>query len=52
MDKKWYMITTISGKEDKVIESLKNRVVSENMQDDFDEFKVMPHSSLNTPRVS
>ncbi|XP_023226497.1 uncharacterized protein LOC111627160 [Centruroides sculpturatus] len=49
MDKKWYMITTISGKEDKVIESLKNRVVSENMQDDFDEFKVMRVPHL-TPR--
>lgn len=42
--KKWYMITTISGKEEKVIESLKNRVDSENMIDDFDledGFKVM-----------
>lgn len=46
--KKWYMITTISGKEEKVIESLKNRVESENMVTDFDledGFKVMmvPH---------
>lgn len=36
MEKKWYMITTISGKENTVIESLKHRVISENMSDDFD----------------
>lgn len=30
------MITTISGKEEKVIESLRNRVVSEGMEDLFD----------------
>lgn len=35
-NKKWYMITTISGKEEKVIESLKNRVVSEGMENDFE----------------
>ena len=50
MDKKWYMITTISGKEEKVIESLKNRVVSEQIENDFDTengFKAMmvPHLS-------
>ena len=45
MDKQWYMITTISGKEEKVIESLKNRVVSEKLEDLFEDFKVMlvPH---------
>lgn len=47
-DLQWYMITTISGKEEKVIESLKNRVVSENVSENFDVengFKVMlvPH---------
>lgn len=50
MDKKrWYMITTISGREEKVIESLKNRVVSEKVEDLFGDFKVMlvPHL---TPR--
>ena len=44
-NKKWYMITTISGREEKVIESLKNRVVSEGLTDVFEDFKVMlvPH---------
>lgn len=32
---RWYMVTTISGKEDKVIESLKNRIVSEKLQNVF-----------------
>ena len=46
--KKWYTITIISGKEDKVIESLRNRVVSEGIEELFDlkdGFKVMsvPH---------
>jgi len=42
---KWYMITTISGREEQVIESLKNRQVSEDMENLFQEFKVMmiPH---------
>ena len=49
-NKKWYMITTISGKEEKVIESLKNRVVSEQIAEDFEPeggFKAMmvPHLS-------
>ncbi|KUH47618.1 transcription termination/antitermination protein NusG [Mycoplasmopsis meleagridis] len=37
-DKKfsWYMISTVSGKEDKVVESLKNRIVSEQVEDCFD----------------
>lgn len=35
------MITTISGKEDKVVESLKNRVVSENLQDIIEDFAIM-----------
>lgn len=32
----WYMITVISGKENQILESLKNRVVSENLVDSFD----------------
>lgn len=32
----WYMITVISGKENQILESLKNRVVSENLTDSFD----------------
>ncbi len=51
MDKKWYMITTISGKEDKVIDSLKNRVISENMDDDFDNFVVMTIPYLSTKEL-
>lgn len=33
---RWYMISTISGKEDKVVESLRNRIVSEQVADCFD----------------
>ncbi len=42
---KWYMVTTISGKEDKVIESLKNRVISESLEEVISEFKLakVPH---------
>ena len=39
--KRWYMITTISGKEDDVITALKNRRVSENMENLFEDFKVI-----------
>ncbi|MCK5807012.1 MAG: transcription termination/antitermination protein NusG [Mycoplasmataceae bacterium] len=44
-NKKWYMITTISGREERVIESLRNRVESESIQYLFEDFKVMlvPH---------
>ena len=44
-NKKWYMITTISGREEKVIESLKNRVEAEGVENLFSDFKVMlvPH---------
>lgn len=46
-EKQWYLITTISGKERTVIESLENRKVSEEMEDLFEDFKVMmvPHLS-------
>ena len=46
-NKKWYMITTVSSREEKVIESLKNRVISEKLEDLFEDFKVMmvPHLS-------
>ncbi|NQZ29145.1 MAG: transcription termination/antitermination protein NusG [Mycoplasmatales bacterium] len=42
---KWYMVTTIRGKEEKVVESLKNRVVSESLEEVISEFKVamVPH---------
>ncbi|WP_029513285.1 transcription termination/antitermination protein NusG [Mycoplasmopsis primatum] len=31
----WYMISTVSGKEDKVVEALKNRIVSEQVEESF-----------------
>ncbi|MCU9933227.1 hypothetical protein NW063_02640 [Mycoplasmopsis cynos] len=33
---KWYMISTIRGKEDQVLESLNNRIQAENLLSDFD----------------
>ncbi|AKF40943.1 transcription anti-termination factor NusG [Mycoplasmopsis canis UFG4] len=33
---RWYMISTIRGKEDQVLESLNNRIQAENMLHDFD----------------
>lgn len=38
MDKKylWYMVSTITGKEDQVVESLKNRIISEQVEESFD----------------
>ena len=38
---RWYMITVITGKEEKVLESLKNRIISENMEELFEDFKAM-----------
>ncbi|WP_033161084.1 transcription termination/antitermination protein NusG [[Mycoplasma] collis] len=45
---KWYMISTISGKEEKVVESLKNVVKSEMLEDICEEIKmfVRPHLTL------
>lgn len=42
---KWYMITTISGKEEKVVDALRNRVISERLENVFEGFEVMmvPH---------
>lgn len=40
MKKEWYMVSTISGKEDNVVESLKNKIETSGMQDYFGEFKV------------
>ena len=44
-NKKWYMITTISGREEKVKESLQNRIVSEGLEDLFGNIELMlvPH---------
>ncbi|WP_027121551.1 transcription termination/antitermination protein NusG [Mycoplasma leonicaptivi] len=33
---KWYMISTIRGKEEQVVESLTNRIIAENLSHDFD----------------
>ena len=38
--KEWYMISTISGKEENVVESLKNKVERAGMSPYFDEFKI------------
>ncbi len=44
-EQKWYMVTTIRGKEDKVVESLKNRVISESLETIISEMKLImvPH---------
>ncbi|MHA3801539.1 transcription termination/antitermination protein NusG [Mycoplasma sp. VS30B] len=34
---KWYMISTIRGKEEQVLEALKNRIVAENVADSFNQ---------------
>ncbi|TQC51551.1 transcription termination/antitermination protein NusG [Mycoplasmopsis mucosicanis] len=50
----WYMISTVSGKEDVVVESLKNRIVSEEVEDCFNQnacsegaFKIFKKPSLS-----
>lgn len=40
MKHEWYMISTISGKEDTVVESLKNKVERAGMSEFFEEFKI------------
>nr|WP_129649007.1 transcription termination/antitermination protein NusG [Metamycoplasma arthritidis] len=44
---KWYMISTVSGKEDNVVESLKNKISTQDMDECFKEIKIfkMPHLS-------
>lgn len=44
---KWYMISTVSGKEDNVAESLKNKINATGMNDFFKDIKIfkMPHLS-------
>lgn len=46
-DYKWYMISTVSGKEDNVIEALKNKISSKKMEDFFKDIRIfkMPHLS-------
>ncbi|QSF13519.1 transcription termination/antitermination protein NusG [Mycoplasma sp. Mirounga ES2805-ORL] len=49
----WYMISTVTGKEDLVVEALKNRIISEQVEDCFDNtatpegaFKIFKKPSL------
>ncbi|MGX9339398.1 transcription termination/antitermination protein NusG [Mycoplasma sp. 332] len=46
-DCKWYMISTVSGKEDNVVEALKNKISSQKMEDFFKDIRIfkMPHLS-------
>ncbi|WP_330463471.1 transcription termination/antitermination protein NusG [Metamycoplasma gateae] len=46
-DYKWYMISTVSGKEDNVIEALTNKISSQGMTDFFKDIRIfkMPHLS-------
>lgn len=46
-DYKWYMISTVSGKEDNVIEALKNKISSKKMEYFFKDIRIfkMPHLS-------
>ncbi len=46
---KWYMVTTISGKEWKVKESLENRIVSEELEDNIAEIFIATNESV-TPK--
>ena len=45
---KWYMISTVSGKEDKVIESLKNKITTEGMDKLFKEIRIFKTPHLST----
>ncbi|PZV99810.1 transcription termination/antitermination protein NusG [Metamycoplasma auris] len=47
MDFKWYMVSTVSGKEDNVIEALRNKISSQGMDDFFKDIRIfkMPHLS-------
>lgn len=51
MKSEWYMISTISGKEEKVIESLKNKVETANLGGYFDEFKLFLIPSISTAEL-
>lgn len=51
MKKEWYMISTISGKEEKVLESLKNKIETAGMQHLFEEFKVFLVPAITTTEL-
>ena len=44
---KWYMVSTVSGKEENVIEALKNKIATQNMDNLFRDIRIflMPHLS-------
>ncbi|MBN0970402.1 transcription termination/antitermination protein NusG [Mycoplasma phocoeninasale] len=46
-DFKWYMISTVSGKEDNVADALRNKIEAQGMNDFFHDIKIfkMPHLS-------
>ncbi len=46
---KWYMVTTISGKEWKVKESLENRIISESLENNISDIFIATNESL-TPK--
>ena len=39
-DFKWYMISTVSGKEENVIESLKNKIAAQRMDEYFKDIRL------------
>ncbi len=47
-DMKWYMVTTISGKEWKVQESLENRIVSESLEENIGKIFIATNESVNS----
>ena len=49
--KEWYMISTISGKEENVVESLKNKVETAGMSVYFDEFKIFWIPSISASEL-
>lgn len=51
MKKEWYMISTISGKEEQVVESLKNKVETSSMQHCFGEFKIFWIPAISTSEL-
>ncbi|KDE43693.1 antitermination protein NusG, partial [Metamycoplasma hyosynoviae] len=42
---KWYMVSTVSGKEEQVIEALRNKIETQHMEDLVKEIRIfkMPH---------
>ncbi len=51
MKKEWYMISVITGKEKKIIESLKNKIETANMQNLFGEIKVFWVPTISSKEI-